>query len=170
MTDEQFSDEELTAAVTFLEKAILAKGEPLPVKKGSAMNPIMPASAPAAGNRPIDENASPLDQAYTVMDERYEASIRSQPLAQGETEAMRRSKLTESDAPYREAARRAIAITTDPKASVNKADSDRRAQVAKAFEDAGEQFAKQRGISVEKARTILRRAYPTLAAIEMGRA
>ena len=53
---------------------------------------------------------------------------------------------------------------------MTKADADRQAQAAEAIEKAGDEFAKQVGISPEKARTILRRANRYLADVEAGRA
>ncbi len=172
----EFSDEELASAVTFLEKAITAKGAALPEKKGPRwlnkvsdhpLTPIVPTTAPNPTNAPM--NISPLDQAYKAMDERYEASIRTTPLAQGETEAMRRSSLTENDSAYREAARAALAEARKTE-SVSKAQQELQAWVAKQIEEKGAEFAAQQGITVEKARTMLRKAYPKAAAIEMGRA
>jgi hypothetical protein len=170
-------DADGVAAVEFLEKLLKASGEPLPTGLRSIakvsdhpMSPILPTSAPNPSNHPIHDSASDADRLERELAEMTSASIQARPLGPFESREQRVRWQAINDTAFRAKygeLQAALALIRAGK-SVTKAEADRQAQAEKVIHEAGDEFARLKGISVEKARTIIRRAYRNLAKAELG--
>jgi hypothetical protein len=154
-------DADETAAVQFLEEFLKAADHPI--------SPIHPTSAPRPSNSPILDGETSVDKLNRQLDEMTDAERRRMPTTATETREQTVRRLMSSDANYQKVYGQLARLLTSDGTAVTKADSDRQAKAEAAIYKAGDQFARQRGITPERARTIIRRAYRELAYAELGR-